>query len=187
LNSVLNTKGVGLIEVLVALLVFTIGILGLGATQLAAKRANYEAMQRSIASSLAGDILERMRGNSGELSAYAVNELGSSALTATISCISSSCSTKDLAAFDLFEWSGLLAGASEKITIAKNKSYAGGLLDSRACIAVDDGLVSVAIAWRGVDDSINPLGSSCGQGSGLYGASHERRRLLLVKSFIGAL
>lgn len=186
-NSSSPQAGVGLIEVLVALLVFTIGILGLGATQLAAKRATYEAIQRSIASSLASDILERMRGNSGELASYAVSEVGSSALTATISCISSSCSTKDLAAFDLHEWSGLLAGASEKITIAKNNVYAGGLLDSRACIAVEDGLVTVAIAWRGLDDSINPVAANCGQGSGLYGASNERRRLLLVKSYIGAL
>ncbi len=179
--------GVGFVEILVSLLVFTVGILGLSATQLAAKQASYAATQRSIASSLASDILERMRGNPGELTSYAVKEVGSSALPATVNCNTSWCSTADLAAFDLYEWSGLLAGVSERITIAGVTSYAGGLVDSRACIAVQDGSVTVAIAWRGAEDSANPGGSKCGQASGLYGASHERRRLLLVKSFVGPL
>ena len=179
--------GAGLIEVMVSLLVFTVGILGLGATQLAAKQASYEATQRSIASSLANDILERMRGNPNELTSYVIKEMGGSALGAAINCNKSSCSTNDLAAFDLYEWSGLLAGASEQITIAGITSYAGGLVDSRACIAVQDGFVTVAIAWRGAKDSTNPSASNCGQMSGLYGASHEKRRLLLVKSFVGPL
>lgn len=179
--------GFGLIEVLVALLVFSIGILGLGATQLAAKRASYEATQRSIASSLANDILERMRGNPGQLSSYAQIEIGSSAPAATGNCNTTPCSTVDLAAFDLRQWSELLAGVSEEVTITGVTSNAGGLVDSRACIEVEGGVVTVAIAWRGMSDSTNPGGSKCGEPSALYGPSHEKRRLLLMKSFVGTL
>ncbi|RLA48698.1 MAG: hypothetical protein DRQ98_14465, partial [Gammaproteobacteria bacterium] len=48
-------KGVGLLEVLIALLIFTTGMMGLLSTQLAGKKAGYEATQRSIATALARD------------------------------------------------------------------------------------------------------------------------------------
>jgi len=179
--------GLGLVEVIVALLVLATGVLGLLGTQLKAKQANYEAIQRSTATNLANDILERMRGNPGELHSYGVQELGSAPLIAAIQCNTAACSASDLAAFDLYEWSRLLEGVSEEITVAGITSFAGGLVDSRACIDASNGSVSVAIAWRGVSDSVNPGGSSCGQSSGLYGAANERRRLLVVKSFVGVL
>jgi len=179
--------GFGLVELLVSLLVFSVGVLGVAATQIAAKRANYEAIQRSIASSLANDIFERMRGNPAQLNLYAQTEIGGSALTSAADCNTTLCSTIDLASFDLREWSELLDGISEELSIAGVIFNAGGLVDSRACIEVDGGLVTIAIAWRGMSDSTNPGGSKCGEPSGLYGPSHERRRLLLMKSFIGAL
>ncbi len=72
-----RSAGIGLVEVLVALLVFSVGILGVTAMQLAAKRSGYEATQRSIATSLARDIIERMRSNPGQLPGYVVSDLGS--------------------------------------------------------------------------------------------------------------
>ncbi|MFK8051196.1 MAG: type IV pilus modification protein PilV [Halioglobus sp.] len=186
-GTVYALGGFGFVEFLVSLLVFSVGVLGLAATQIAAKRANYEAIQRSIASSLANDIFERMRGNPGQLISYAQNEIGGSTLASTVDCNSAMCSTADLASFDLREWSELLNGVSEEVSIAGGISNAGGLVDSRACIEVDGGLVTIAIAWRGMSASTNPVGSKCGEPSALYGPSHQRRRLLLMKSFIGAL
>ena len=53
------STGASLIEVLIAVLIFTSGALGLAGMQLVAKRNTYEATQRSIATGLAGDILEQ--------------------------------------------------------------------------------------------------------------------------------
>lgn len=59
-----NQAGVTLIEVLVALVVFSIGLLGLAALQVNALQANHSSYLRAQATSLAYDITDRMRANS---------------------------------------------------------------------------------------------------------------------------
>lgn len=58
-----RTRGFTLIETLVALLVLSIGLLGVAALQLSSLRANQGAAMRSQATFLAYDILDRMRSN----------------------------------------------------------------------------------------------------------------------------
>lgn len=174
-------SGVGLIEVLIAVLVFAVGVLGMITMQVEAKRSSYEATQRSIATSLARDILERMRSNPDGLDSYVIGELGSTAVAAGTDCNATSCSTTQLAGRDLYEWNELLQGATE-ITLGAAKS--GGLIDSRACITNTTGFVTVAIAWKGVNDMTNPTDSTCGEGSGLYGTANVKRRLLYMTTFV---
>ena len=56
-------RGTTLIEILVTLILISVGLLGIAALQLTSLRGNQEAYVRSQASALAGDILDRMRGN----------------------------------------------------------------------------------------------------------------------------
>jgi type IV pilus assembly protein PilV len=184
--------GVGLVEVLVALLVFSVGMLGLLALQLGAKRATYEATQRSIATALARDILERMRTNPGQLPAYVRTHLGDAASPVPApgaDCTATLCSPSQLAAHDLREWEQLLVGSTERSTVG----LAGGLVSPRACISHDAGHVTVAIAWLGLAASRNPAGSACGEGlPGLYDdpgeppGNNRRRRLLVMRTYVGA-
>lgn len=60
-------RGVSLIEVLVALLVLSFGLLGVGALQATGIRTNQSATMRSLAVSYAYDIVDRMRSNAAEL------------------------------------------------------------------------------------------------------------------------
>jgi len=183
-------RGVGLIEVLIAVLVLAVGMLSLASMQLAAKRASFEATQRSIATSLAKDIVERMRSNPDQLDAFVVSNIGDEAsLLATPSknCSSVTCTPAELVAHDLAEWESLLVGASEKLGTAN----AGGLVAPRACITHAAGVVTVAIAWRGVSSLTNPADSTCGESVvGLYDDPDEaagnnlKRRLLVVSTFI---
>ena len=55
--------GMTLIEVLVTLVLISVGLLGIAALQVTTLRGNQEAYVRSQASALAGDILDRMRAN----------------------------------------------------------------------------------------------------------------------------
>ncbi len=55
--------GFTLIESLVALLIMSIGLLGVAALQLASLQANHGAFQRTQATFLAQDIVDRMRAN----------------------------------------------------------------------------------------------------------------------------
>jgi type IV pilus assembly protein PilV len=180
-------RGVGMIEVLIALLVFSIGMLGLTSMQLTAKRTGYEASQRSIATSLARDILERMRANPDQLTAYVVSDLGGSTVTAAVNCNTADCDPAQLAQRDLLEWSNLLLGAAETLTLSGATNNAGGLVDARACITHNNGNVAVAIAWHGVAEMTNPAESDCGEASGLYGTGNVQRRLLVMSTYIGAV
>lgn len=199
-NSILRSpcpprghRGIGLIEVLVAVFVLAVGILGLATMQLAAKRASYEATQRSIATSLTRDIVERMRANPDQLAAYVVSNIGDEAsllATPATNCSSATCTPANLAAYDLSEWESILVGATEKLASANS----GGLVAPRACITHVDGTVTVAIAWRGVSSLTNPTESTCGESVvGLYDDPDEaagnnlKRRLLVMSTFIGGL
>jgi len=57
-------RGMTLIEVLVTLVLISVGLLGVAALQMASLRHNQEAYVRSQASVLAGDILDRIRADS---------------------------------------------------------------------------------------------------------------------------
>ncbi|MEH6593737.1 MAG: type IV pilus modification protein PilV [Halioglobus sp.] len=180
-----SDTGFALVEVLVAVLVSAIGVLGLAAMQISAKRAIYEAAQRSIATNLAGDMLERMRSNPSALAAYRVMGLEGPATPSTRNCSMSVCSALQLAAHDLFEWSALLQGASESVEINGRATDVGGLAAASACITHTAGLVSVALSWRGVHVMANPTESSCGNSDASYGPSSGLRRLLVMTSYIG--
>ena len=63
--------GLGMIEVMVAGLVFALGVLGMSSMQVTAKRTSYDALQRSLATSLARDMAARMRSNPAAIDTYA--------------------------------------------------------------------------------------------------------------------
>jgi type IV pilus assembly protein PilV len=178
------SSGAGLIEVLIAVLIFTSGALGLAGMQLVAKRITYEATQRTIATSLARDILERMRGNAGELAAYVVSDLGAAPYLAGANCMLQPCSPRQLAQSDIREWNALLSGYTELVTTDGLVIPGGGLVDPRACISSSGGKVQVAIAWRGALELANSTRSACGESSGRYGTENELRRLLVMTTYV---
>lgn len=59
----INQKGVGLVEVLVALILLAIGVLGFATLQLKAIDASSEASHQVLALTIARDLAERMRAN----------------------------------------------------------------------------------------------------------------------------
>lgn len=68
--------GIGLMEVLVALVILAVGVLGFSALQLRALDAAQEATERTVAMNNARDLAERMRINRTALAAYktAIND-----------------------------------------------------------------------------------------------------------------
>ena len=66
----LTARGFTLVEVLVALLVLSIGMLGIAALYLDSLRASRAALYRTQAVALASDIADRIRANRNPLDAY---------------------------------------------------------------------------------------------------------------------
>ncbi len=187
---VLSQSGFGMFEFLIALLIFSTGMMGLLSTQLAGKKAGYEASQRSVATALARDILERMRANADQIAAYQVTNAGDETRrlpVPTANCDTSACSAPQLAAFDVWQWESHLLGELEQYA----GGYAGGLLAPRACVTANDGEVTVAISWLDAMSAgkapvaICDIENGKALEAGEADSSMRRRHQLSLSTFIG--
>lgn len=77
--NMLSQKGIGLVEVIVALLLLSIGVLGFAMLQIRAMDASMDASKRIQAMNLARDLSERMRANKQGLSKSIIVGKGSDA------------------------------------------------------------------------------------------------------------
>lgn len=102
-----SMRGFTLIEVLVALLVLGIGLLGVAGLQSATLGMNHASYLRSQATVLAQDITDRMRANPRGTGNGAYFQ---GTATETSSCTTTTgCTTLEMAQHDLWEWQNLLA------------------------------------------------------------------------------
>lgn len=67
-----HAAGMTLVEVLVTLVIISVGLLGVAALQLTTVRNNYDSFVRTQAATLAGDILDRMRSNRSKVADYLI-------------------------------------------------------------------------------------------------------------------
>lgn len=104
-------QGFSMLEVLVSIVILSFGLLGVAGMQAAALRYNQTAYLRSIATQLAYDVSDRMRGNLVGVrnAAYSCDVSYGTASTAGCGvdrgCTSASCSYGYMAETDLYHWS----------------------------------------------------------------------------------
>ena len=180
-------SGFSLLELLVALIVFSVGLLAIAGLQTVSKQANYEAAQRTAASQIAGGLLEDMRTNGDAVAVYvAAGEVGGGSRGAepAPNCRTAECNTAQKAAHDLWFWEQVLDGNLESAA----GIGAGGLLLPAMCVTGPlgggAGIYQVTIVWRGTASLTNNVGNLCGAGSGNYGANNEFRRIVQVPTYI---
>ena len=97
--------GAGLVEVIVAILLLALGIIGFCALQLNALGATQEANNNIVAMNLAKDLTERIRVNRTVLSEYKerINDKDTAEPKNCISKNGAICTVKEMAAYDSFE------------------------------------------------------------------------------------
>ncbi len=180
--------GFSLIELLVALIVFTIGLLAVAGLQTVSKQANYESLQRTTAAQIANGLLEDMRTNGDGIDTYlGAGDLGGGSRGAqpVPNCTSGSgCNPAQKAVSDLWVWEQMLDGNLEM----NAGTAAGGLVSPTLCIdgplVGGAGTYEVTIAWRGSASISNVNASLCGAISGNYGVQNALRRILHISTFI---
>ena len=120
-----KNAGFTLIEVLIAMVVLAVGLLGLAGLQATSLRNNLSAYNRSQATQLAYDLADRMRANVAGKATYTA--MLPSAATVKSSCLSTSgCSIADMATNDLYEWNCAVAGGCENNTSPIAATLPGG-------------------------------------------------------------
>lgn len=148
-----SLQGFSLLEVLVALLVLAIGLLGLAALQARGVKFNHEAYARSQATYLAYEIMDLMRANRAKAPLYVTTKPdGNCACNPSVST--------DVAN-DLCCWTHALEAALPSGSFVLTQTTGAGTLDE------NDDRFEVTIRWqeRGARDARNE--SECTQGGTL--------------------
>lgn len=181
-------RGFSLIELLVSLVVFSVGLLAIAGLQTVSKSANFEAVQRTTASQIAFGMLEDIRANGDGIDVYlAAGELGSSSLGSepAPNCMGAAeCNAAQKASHDLWFWEQVMDGDLETNAGAGT----GGLVLPTMCIVGPigggAGIYVVTIAWRGSASINNAVNNACGAAGGNYGAGNEFRRIIQIPTYI---
>lgn len=204
----MRQAGFSLLEILVTMLILSVGLLGLAGLQVVAQRAGQESYQRAQAMVIQGDILDRINTNRAAATCYAITTTPASGYpylgdttggnhynTAGFSCPSLAANPnavtragQDLAAID-----AMLQGAAETSGGAK----AGAMIGGRACIGFDSTTqtYSIAVAWQGLGSTFSPaswsttatpaIARNCA--INLYGTSDAQRRVVWTTLLIAPL
>jgi type IV pilus assembly protein PilV len=165
-----RASGAAMLEVLIAIIIVAVGLLGLAQVQVRMHVAEMEAYQRTQATILLRDMTERISANRREAMSYVTSAAAGAGNPVQ------SCSGAAGVARDLCEWSNALLGAGERLDARE----VGAMIDARGCIVNTSPAMPrefvVAVVWRGMSTTAAPSSTDCG--AGLYGDERTRRALV---------
>ncbi|GAB0110399.1 MULTISPECIES: type IV pilus modification protein PilV [Pseudoalteromonas] len=173
-------KGFTLIEVLIAFIILSFGLLGAVALQAKAKQASFDSMQRAAAVALGNDIIQRIRANDTPQLAtlYKQTFTSETAKKSSTTCFLNTCSPAQIASLDLEQWKRAI----------RARENTGTLDDATVCINPESVGTSggkafnieVIVSWQGrqefkANDATNAV---------VCGTANKKRRLVVLTSYI---
>ncbi|HEY0680795.1 MAG TPA: type IV pilus modification protein PilV [Steroidobacter sp.] len=149
-------RGTTLIEVLVTVLIVSIGLLGLAGLQQRMLLSEMESYQRVQALLLLNDMASRIVVNRASAAEYVTDE----PLGAGMSCPTDPATRPEI---DAAEWCQALQGAAEVTTTESN---VGAMVGGRGCVEqLPNNEYMITVAWQGLGPvSAPPSSVACGQG-----------------------
>jgi type IV pilus assembly protein PilV len=197
-------SGFLMIEVLVALALVLIGILGLVGLQSRAHQGEMESYQRTQALVVLRDLVDRLETHRQAATCFGFTTSSGSPYVGTGGTLPGVCNATgvpatDQAALDaITAWSSHLEGTSE----LSGGSNVGAMINAVGCVALDPApdtvtpdMYTVAVAWQGLSDlppATPAADASAGEknaaacGTGLFG-TEARRRIVWTTIELGKL
>lgn len=146
MNMKNSTKGFTLLEVMIALVISAVSLLGLASLQAQSLSFNQTAYLRSQATYFAYDMLDKMRMNKTAANAGSYDlALTDTPNSATCYGTSSTCSEADFAAADKYEWHTLVTAA-----------LPGGASSVSRATGSGQSIVTIIVQWN----NLNAAGTS---------------------------
>ena len=135
-------RGVSLVESMIALLIISIGLLGIAGLQITSIKQNNSALQHSQAVWIGYNIADRIRANFGEFDRYAGIDTSTSY---TQDCQTSACTAPQMVTSDASEWKVLV----------ENLPAGRGIISSPSAAEL-----VIAVMWD--DEGTGATGTNCG-------------------------
>ncbi|MDB3935855.1 type IV pilus modification protein PilV [Granulosicoccus sp.] len=150
-------KGVGLLEVLIALVLISIGFLAVGRMQIEGMRYSQSAYNRSQAYFMANDIIDRMRANVPGVLGGHYDDKSTSSTYVKPDCTDSTCTPAELALQDLAEWRENL----HPVTSGKAVLPSSGSVPAKGMVVANgDNSFTVNVTWAESETSAESLSVS---------------------------
>ncbi len=141
-------SGIGLIEILVAVIILSIGFLATGRMQVEGIRSSQEAYFRSQAASLAKDMADRMRSNPAGVEAGFYDGLSTTQGIQPSSCIAAGSNTACTPAMvtqnDLAEWTAFFNNTSADFIPLLPSS---ATIPASASITLAGNIYTISVVW----------------------------------------
>ena len=142
LKAASSQRGVSLVESMIALVVISIGLLGIAALQITSMKQNNSAMHHSQAVWIGYNIADRIRANFSQFDNYAGIKTSNSY---SQNCESGSCTSAQLVDSDAADWA----------------TAVGALPSGLGIISTPDaGVLLIKVMWD--DEGTGATGTSCG-------------------------
>lgn len=160
-TSLRQQDGVTLLEILVAILIISFGLLGTAGLQAVGLKASVSANQRTAATLLAYDAADRMRAN---MVGVAAGNYHNYTVTQNTNCLASAgCTPAQMAQHDMYEWNAAIAAALPQGVgiVCRDSSADDGTTNTSLITAACDGLGNqyvVKIWWLEDRSSSNTTG-----------------------------
>jgi type IV pilus assembly protein PilV len=152
-----NQLGMGMTEVLVAMLLLGIGVIGFAGLQVRALSASHDSAVRTQASSIAKDVLERIRVNPTALATYTNNTLWDTPTVNRNACEIASCNTAAaLANYDIAD-----------IVSMTRATLPSGRINVMTCQGGRNNLC-VYVSWNETTPTVGAAAPNCVTNTGLY-------------------
>jgi type IV pilus assembly protein PilV len=168
----MKQSGFLMLEVMIAVVVLALGLLGLAGLQARAHQAETESYTRVQALALLRDMADRINANRANAAGYITPISAPLGTGATKDC-SAPTTTADV---DLCAWSDALLGAGE----TQGGNNVGAMLGARGCItSIGTNIYLIEVAWQGLNETTSPVSAlQCGKDD--YGDERQRRDVSTV-------
>ena len=155
-HCVARQHGVSMLEVLITIVVVSLGLLGMAGLQARVQVTEVESYQRAQALVLLTDMASRIATNRSVPASYVTT----SALGAGMTCPTVPTTNPTLQQNDSAEWCNALQGASE----TSGGSKLGAVVGGRGCVqSLGNGEYMITVAWQGLTPiSAPPNSVTCG-------------------------
>lgn len=131
--------GFTMMEIMIALLVLSVGLLGLAGLQLSSVRANNSSFFMSQAAWYAYDLADRIRANPGAVGGGTYENLDTDNVAAQNCMAGGGCNPQQLAEHDAMEWAGMVAN----------------LPAGRGIVTESDGIYSITVMWDETGEDVS--------------------------------